>query len=68
MLPFDNPILLTCTNDTPMGTDMNQYHRYHRCKGHSTNDCKIIKRDIKNLIQKGLLKSFVARRELSKSP
>lgn len=51
-----------------MVNDLNQYYRYHRCKGHSTDDCKILKRDIENLIQKGFLKNFVACHDRSKSP
>lgn len=50
-------------NGAPMGFDLDQYCWYHRCKGHITDDCKILKRDIVILIQKGFLKNFVVRRE-----
>lgn len=49
-------------NRAHMGSDQDQYCRYHRCKGHSTDDCRILKRDIETLIQKGILKNFVAKR------
>lgn len=55
-------------NEAPMGSDVNQYCFYHRCKVHSTCDCNILKKDIENLIKNGFLKSFVARREQSRSP
>lgn len=53
---------------TPTRNDLNQYSRYHRSKGHNTDDCKILKRDIEILIPKRLLKKFVVHRERSRSP
>lgn len=38
--------------DAPMGYDHDHYCRYHHCKGHRTNDCKILKRDIEARIQR----------------
>lgn len=54
--------------DAPMGNDLNKYCRYDRCKGHNTDDCKILKNDIENLIEKGFLKNFVVRREYRRNP
>lgn len=51
-----------------MGSDLDQYCLYHRCKGHNTDEFKILKRDIEDLIQKRVLKNFVARKERSGSP
>lgn len=52
----------------PMGNDVESYCRYHKCKGHKTDDCKILKRDIERLIQGGMLKEFVAGRDRSRTP
>lgn len=51
-----------------MASDLDQYYRYDRYKGQSMDDCKILKRDIINLIQKFFLKNFMAQREQSRSP
>lgn len=32
--------------DESMGSDLNQHCHYHRCNGHSRDDCKILKKDI----------------------
>lgn len=51
-------------NSEHMGSDLNQYCRYNRCK----SDCKILKKDIGSLIQIGFLKEFVVRKEWSRTP
>lgn len=43
-----------------MEIDLNLYCRYHRAKGHYTDDCHILKRDIETEIRNGHLKTFVA--------
>lgn len=55
-------------NDPPMRNKVNQYCRYHRCKGQNTDNCKILYKDIESLIEGGFLKNFVARRERSRIP
>lgn len=55
-------------NDAPMGSDHDQYCLYVRCKRHNMDTCKILKRDIKVLIQNELLKIFVAKRDCNPSP
>lgn len=45
-----------------MGKDGEMFFRYHKTKGHKTDDCLILKRDIEKRIQRGMLKDFVAGR------
>lgn len=37
-----------------MGCDLDQYYRYHHYKGHNTDDYKVLKWDIDDLIHKGI--------------
>lgn len=54
-------------NGAPMGLDIDQYCRYRRCKHHSTNDNKNLKRDIETLIHKGFLKHFITKRGINQT-
>ncbi|VFQ92435.1 unnamed protein product [Cuscuta campestris] len=38
------------------------YCRFHRAAGHDTNACKVLKREIENLIQAGYLRQFVKKK------
>lgn len=55
-------------NGHTMGKDAESYCSYHKAKGHKTDDCRVLKRDIEKLIQRGMLKEFVAGRERSRTP
>lgn len=39
------------TNGAPMGTNIDQYYQYYYAKGHHTDNCHILKRNIEVLIQ-----------------
>ena len=41
------------------GVDKTKYCRFHKCHGHTTNDCIHLKDAIELLIQRGRLKQFV---------
>lgn len=57
-----------CKNRGPIGTNHEQYCRYYWWKGHSTDDCKLVKKDIEALILNRLLKNFVEYRWHNSSP
>ncbi|XP_065620744.1 uncharacterized protein LOC136063784 [Quercus suber] len=46
--------------------DKNKYYRFHKDHGHYTEDCRDLKEQIEELIQKGKLQKFVKKGEYSK--
>lgn len=55
-------------NDAHMGRDENNFWQYHKAKDYKTINCKILKREIENLNQRGLLKNMIAKKEHGYSP
>ncbi|KAG8363703.1 hypothetical protein BUALT_Bualt19G0050000 [Buddleja alternifolia] len=47
--------------DTPQRKKSNKYCRFHKDKGHDTEDCFQLKDEIKCLIKEGKLKEFIAK-------
>lgn len=45
-------------SDAQLGSDRKANCRYHCCKGHTTDNCKILKRDIENLIPRVFSKNL----------
>ena len=44
--------------DRPIGNNQDEYCRYHRTRGHSTNHCWKLKNQIEMLIQEGCLRRY----------
>ncbi|XP_020266692.1 uncharacterized protein LOC109842200 [Asparagus officinalis] len=47
----------------PRSRDSKQYYHYHRDHRHITNDCRILKRDIEDLSERGHLRNLTFRRD-----
>lgn len=47
-----------------MRWDLEIFYRHHKSKEYKTNNGNILKSDIKDLIQRSLLKNMVARKEV----
>ena len=54
-------------HSSPNVRDKKKYCRFHKDHGHYTEDCKDLKEQIEELIQKGKLQRFMKRGELSRS-
>ena len=53
-------------HSSPNVRDKNKYCRFHKDHGHNTEDCKDLKEQIEELIQKGKLQKYVKKGEYSK--
>ncbi|XP_050241228.1 uncharacterized protein LOC126690138 [Quercus robur] len=53
-------------HSSPNVCDKNKYCRFHKDHGHNTEDCRDLKEQIKELIQKGKLQKYVKKGEYSK--
>lgn len=42
-----------------MGQDLNNFYQSHNAKNHNTNECKILKREIADQIEKGFQNNVV---------
>ena len=43
----------------PLRRNQNLYYTYHRDKGHTTKQCRVLKDHLKQLMKMGYLKEFV---------
>ena len=53
-------------HSSPNVRDKNKYCRFHKDHGHNTEDCRDLKEQIEELIQKGKLQKYVKKGEYSK--
>ena len=60
-LKWPRPLYLS-----PNVRDKNKYYRFHKDYGHNTEDCRDLKEQIEELIQKGKLQKYVKKGEYSK--
>ncbi|RDY07464.1 hypothetical protein CR513_08424, partial [Mucuna pruriens] len=49
-----------------LGPSQNNWCEFHRTRGHSTEECKLLKSQIEKLIQDGYMDHFVRRMEEEK--
>ena len=53
-------------HSSPNVRDKNKYCRFHKDHGHNTKDCRDLKEQIEELIQKGKLQNYVKKGQYSK--
>ena len=53
-------------HSSPNVHDKNKYCRFHKDHGHNTEDCKDLKEQVEELIQKGRLQKYVKKNEYNK--